>query len=84
MQLDADHCLAFEDSGNGIKSSRGASLCTIVTINDYTADHDFSEAAVVLDNMGEPGQACKVIAGDIDTDYLNVDALYELHRHCFS
>ena len=80
MALDAADCLAFEDSGNGILSSRGAGLTTVVTVNGYTTDHDFSEAAVVLDNMGEPGSPSKVLAGELGADYLNVDALFDLHR----
>ena len=64
MDLDAADCLAFEDSENGILSSQGANLKTIITVNDYTLDHDFSEAAIVLNNLGEPDQAFKVIAGD--------------------
>lgn len=64
MKLDADACMAFEDSENGILSSRGANLRTIITINDYTRDHNFSGAALVLDQMGEPGQGFTVISGD--------------------
>lgn len=64
MKLGADACMAFEDSENGILSSRGANLRTIITINDYTKDHDFNGAALVLDQMGEPGQGFTVISGD--------------------
>jgi HAD superfamily hydrolase (TIGR01509 family) len=54
LGLSAEDCLAFEDSENGIRSSRGASLKTVVTINDYTRDHDFSGALAVLSDLGEP------------------------------
>ena len=54
LNLDAKDCVAFEDSENGIKSSKGANLTTIITINDYTKDHDFSEADLVLSDLGEP------------------------------
>jgi HAD superfamily hydrolase (TIGR01509 family) len=55
LGLGAAECLAFEDSENGILASRGAGLRTIVTVNDYTRDHDFSGALAVLSDLGEPG-----------------------------
>jgi HAD superfamily hydrolase (TIGR01509 family) len=81
MALNADECIAFEDSGNGIKSSVAADLNTIITINDYTTDHDFSAACIVLDQMGEPDQAFSVLAGDADgASYLDCDLIEKLHH----
>lgn len=54
LGLASDECLAFEDSENGILASRGAGLRTVVTVNDYTRDHDFSGALAVLSDLGEP------------------------------
>ena len=53
LGLKAEECLAFEDSENGIRASLGAGLKTIVTVNDYTRDHDFSGALAVLSDLGE-------------------------------
>lgn len=79
LKLDADVCMAFEDSENGILSSHGANLRTIVTINDYTKDHDFAGAALVLDNMGEPGQGFTVISGDAHgAEYLDIALVEKL------
>ena len=64
MKLKPEVCLAFEDSENGIRSSRGAGLATVVTVNDYTRDHDFTGAALVLDQLGEPGQPFRVLASN--------------------
>jgi beta-phosphoglucomutase-like phosphatase (HAD superfamily) len=75
LDLPADACIAFEDSGNGIKSSVGAGLKTIVTVNEYTQDHDFSDAVLVLDQMGEPGQPAAVLQGDLGDDYLTIQAV---------
>lgn len=81
MQLDAESCLAFEDSGNGILSSHGAGLATVITTNDYTRDHDFTAAALVLDRMGEPGQPFTVLAGDAGGhDYLDCTLLRHIHQ----
>lgn len=68
MQLQPEECLAFEDSDNGIRSSTAASLKTIVTVNDYTRDHDFSKAALVLDQFGEPDAPFTVLSGDTGTE----------------
>lgn len=65
MKLPPEACFAFEDSENGIRSSLNAGLKTLVTINDYTSGHDFSGAAAVLSDMGEPGHAPLVIHGSL-------------------
>lgn len=54
LGLAPDECLAFEDSRNGIRASLGAGLRTLVTVNDYTRDDDFSGALAVLSDLGEP------------------------------
>jgi HAD superfamily hydrolase (TIGR01509 family) len=81
LGLEADECLVFEDSHNGILSSMGAGLTTVVTVNDYTRDHDFNDAAIVLDQMGEPGQPFKVLQGpQTDASYLNLNLIKQLHQ----
>ncbi len=64
MQLPAAACLAFEDSENGLISAMDAGLTTIVTINDYTQNHNFDRAKLVLSDLGEPDAPCQVIQGD--------------------
>ena len=82
MQLAPDECFAFEDSENGIRAARAASLPTVISINDYTRDHDFSGATLVLDQFGEPDDPFQVLAGaDVNgARFLNVDLLRRLHR----
>jgi len=63
LNLRPDQCLAFEDSENGIRSSLGAGLRTVITVNDYTRGHDFTGAALVLDQLGDPQAPCKALAG---------------------
>ncbi|MEQ1661215.1 MAG: HAD family hydrolase [Thiobacillus sp.] len=73
-------CLAFEDSENGLRSSRGAQLKTLITVNDYTLDHDFTGAAVVLSDLGEPGVANQRLAGiDLNQPLVDVAYLNALH-----
>lgn len=80
MNLTAEDCIAFEDSRNGVLSSLAANLKTIITINDYTKDHDFTGAAIVLDQYGEPDSPFKVIDGDAHGfNYMNIDMVKALH-----
>ena len=79
MDLKPENCLAFEDSHNGILSSRGAGLETIITVNDYTKDHDFGDALLVLDQYGEPDQPFTVLEGNVgEHSYLDLALLQEL------
>ncbi len=80
MNLKADQCLAFEDSHNGLLSSNGADLKTIVTINDYTSDHDFSGAVLVLSDLGEPDQPMSVLQGSCDDSFFNLATAEKLHQ----
>lgn len=53
LKLDASDCLAFEDSGNGLKAATLAGLATVITPTQYTQHHDFSRALHVLPNLDE-------------------------------
>lgn len=66
MALDPADCLAFEDSENGLRAAHGAGLKTVITVNDYTRDHDFRDAAIVLDGFGEPDAPFTVLSGRAD------------------
>ena len=44
-------CVAFEDSENGVRSAVAAGVPVVVTPNDYTRDHDFTGAALVVGDM---------------------------------
>lgn len=79
MQLQPHQCLAFEDSSNGIRSTNAAKIPTLVTINDYTQDDDFSGARLVLTELGEPEAAMKILSGTYDGHYIHLDGLRQLH-----
>lgn len=63
LGLPAHQCIAVEDSENGLRASLAAGLDTVVTVNDYTRLQDFSGAAVVLSDLGEPTQPFTVLNG---------------------
>lgn len=81
MGLAAADCLAFEDSENGLRASLGAGLKTLVTVNDYTLDHDFTGAAVVLSDLGEHGAPNQRLAGaELGQPFVDVACLKALHQ----
>jgi len=75
MNLAAGEVMALEDSGNGVRSARGADVPVIVTRNDYTAEDDFSGAVAVLSDLGEPSAPADTLVGPTPTDGL-VDVDY--------
>ena len=53
LELPPEHCLALEDSANGLRSALGAGLPTLVTESEYTAGQDFAGALAVLPDLAE-------------------------------
>lgn len=81
MDLPPSACLAFEDSYNGLKASLAAGLPTVVTLSEYTRDHDFLGALAVLSDLGEPGRPSKVQSGTLHGKALvDLDLLKIWHR----
>ncbi len=81
MNLPPESCMAFEDSYNGVRSSLQARLTTLITINGYTAEDDFSGAAIVLDQLGDPNNAFTVLCGDAQGhSYVNLAMIEKLHQ----
>jgi dihydroxyacetone kinase phosphoprotein-dependent L subunit len=55
LGLPAGQVVVIEDSRNGLLAATGAGLATVITVNDLTRDEDFSEAALVVSSLGDPG-----------------------------
>jgi HAD superfamily hydrolase (TIGR01509 family) len=56
LRLDKADTLVIEDSRNGLLAATGAGLRCLVTVNGYTKDEDFTEAALVVSGLGDPGR----------------------------
>lgn len=81
MELEAQHCLVFEDSLHGLKAASQAGLKTVITVNDYTQNQDFSGAILVLNHLGDPQQPFTVLAGEVeDQSYLDLALARYLHE----
>ena len=80
LGLDAAECLVIEDTEAGLASAKAAGLVTVITVNGATRDQDFSGAAIVLDQLGEPGRPFEVLAGDAgQATLVDVALLRRLH-----
>lgn len=66
LNLEPHECVALEDSEMGLRAAAGAGLAAVVTINRDTLEQDFSEAALVVSSLGEPGAPTRVLKGHID------------------
>lgn len=64
LKLPPEACIAFEDSENGVKAAVAAHLKTVVTRNEYTLHQAFTGAALIVDDLGEPGRPAQIHASD--------------------
>lgn len=63
LNLPPQNCVAVEDSRNGMLAAYAAHIPVVVTLSEYTKSEDFSEAAFVVDSLGEPdGPRSKLLA----------------------
>ncbi|TAK46143.1 MAG: HAD family hydrolase [Betaproteobacteria bacterium] len=51
LHLPATHCIAFEDSVNGLRAAKAAGLVTVVTPSRWNADEDFGGADCVVASL---------------------------------
>jgi len=63
LGADAADAIAVEDSANGLRAALAAGLTTVVTVSSYTAEEDFTGAALVVSSLGAaPDERTQVIA----------------------
>lgn len=54
LGLRAVECVVVEDNRNGLLAAKGAGMHCVVTTNRYTEEEDFSEADLVVSELGDP------------------------------
>jgi HAD superfamily hydrolase (TIGR01509 family) len=54
LHLKPAECVVVEDNRNGLLAAKGAGIHCLVTTNGYTEDEDFSEADLVVPELGDP------------------------------
>ena len=83
LNLTAQECVAFEDSYNGVRAATCINMPTLITLNNYTAEDDFSGAMIVLDSLGDENVTSNVLASEINTKVdgmVNLDTVIEMHK----
>jgi len=56
LDLDLEDTLVVEDSRNGLCAAVGAGLPCLITVNGYSREGDFSEATLLVSELGDPGR----------------------------
>ena len=53
LGLTGTDCVVIEDSRNGLLAAKAAGMYCVITTNGYTAEEDFTEADLVVDQLGD-------------------------------
>lgn len=79
LDLPPENCLVFEDSYQGLQAATKAGLKTIITVNNYTQNQDFSDAVLVVNHLGEVDKPLTCISGKLEgVNYLDIPQLQTL------
>ena len=63
MSLAPEHCLALEDTPNGLRAALCAGIATVVTTSLYGGTEGFDDARLVVDGLGDTDAPCRVLRG---------------------
>ncbi len=81
LNLPGMECVAFEDSRNGLLSAKQAGIPCIITPCQWTEDHDFSEACLVLPELGDVKNPLSAPENfSFSQPWLSIDDLARAHR----
>lgn len=83
LRVSPEEALAIEDSRIGLDAAKGAGLPCVIIRSSYSRDDDFSQADLVLEDLGAPGVPCRVLsnAHRIDVgDVIDGETLQRLHQ----
>lgn len=53
LDLQPQECVVIEDSRNGLLAAKSAGMTCVITTNGYTKNEDFSEADLVVSELGD-------------------------------
>jgi len=53
LRLEPSECIVIEDNRNGLLAAKAAGMYCIITTNGYTKDEDFTEADLVVSELGD-------------------------------
>ena len=82
LGISPQEALAIEDSRNGLDAAKEAGLPCLIIRSSYSRFHDFSQADLAVEELGDPGVPCRVLSNAhcIDVGSLiDVETLQRLH-----
>jgi HAD superfamily hydrolase (TIGR01509 family) len=82
LGLDANECLAFEDSANGIRAAEAAGLSVIATPTWYSLAESLPETLVSLPHLGDPEMPLP--KGTPGAPHVDLETLREWHKHALA
>ena len=53
LNLNPRDCIVIEDSRNGLMAAKAANFNCLITTNSYTVDEDFTEADILVNELGD-------------------------------
>lgn len=53
LNINPQDCMVIEDSRNGLIAAKAANFNCLITTNAYTADEDFTEADILVNELGD-------------------------------
>ena len=53
LNINPQECMVIEDSRNGLMAAKAANFNCLITTNGYTADEDFTEADIIVYELGD-------------------------------
>jgi HAD superfamily hydrolase (TIGR01509 family) len=80
LALPGAHCMAIEDSENGLRAARAAGIPTLVTPSAYTLGDQFSGALLLLPHLGDPEQPMAQAVPGAGQRWVDLEALRRWHR----
>ena len=54
LSLDPSECVVVEDTRIGLLAAKAAGMHCLITTNDYSKDEDFTEADLIVSELGDP------------------------------
>lgn len=79
LGVQADECIAIEDSEAGLLAADAAQIPTLITVNADTREQDFARAMLVVSQLGDAAHPFTVLSGDAgDARWVSVELLRRL------
>ncbi len=79
LSVAASEAVVIEDSGIGCRAACDAGIQPVITVSTYTQDDDFTGAALVVSDLGEPEAPATLLRGRDDLRFSGIVDLPLIH-----